>query len=79
MEKTLEVAMGLPSLFSSTYSTRGLAARQLFRVPPCRKSTIHLQTSMSSPGLEPGPYGTTRRVDASHNLLSYALYKSRTN
>ncbi|GFT85951.1 hypothetical protein TNCV_3255931 [Trichonephila clavipes] len=26
--------------------------------PSCRKDTIHLQTSMSSPGFEPNPYGT---------------------
>ncbi|GFU08379.1 hypothetical protein TNCV_4963001 [Trichonephila clavipes] len=41
----------------STNHTRGLAARRLFIVPPCRKGTIHLQTSMSSPGFEPSPYG----------------------
>ncbi|GFW15825.1 uncharacterized protein TNCV_1545591 [Trichonephila clavipes] len=43
---------------SSTNHTRGLAARRLFRVPPCRKGTIRLQTSMSSPGFEPSPYST---------------------
>ncbi|GFW36071.1 hypothetical protein TNCV_4929341 [Trichonephila clavipes] len=37
----------------STNHTRRLAARRLFRVPPCRKGTIHLQT----PGFEPSPYG----------------------
>ncbi|GFU86045.1 hypothetical protein TNCV_3070471 [Trichonephila clavipes] len=42
----------------STNQTRGLAARRLFRVAPYRKGTIHLQTSMSSPGFEPSPYGT---------------------
>ncbi|GFX67493.1 hypothetical protein TNCV_3463821 [Trichonephila clavipes] len=35
-----------------------LAARRLFRVPPCCAGTIHLQTCMSSPGFEPSPYGT---------------------
>ncbi|GFU36189.1 hypothetical protein TNCV_191941 [Trichonephila clavipes] len=50
------------SHLSSTYHTRGLAARRLFRVLPCRKDTIHLQTSMSSPGFEPSPYGTTVSV-----------------
>ncbi|GFX81542.1 hypothetical protein TNCV_4509471 [Trichonephila clavipes] len=34
----------------STNLTTGLAARQLFKVSPCREGTIHLQTSMSSPG-----------------------------
>ncbi|GFX58028.1 hypothetical protein TNCV_4047861 [Trichonephila clavipes] len=32
---------------------RELAARRLFKVPPCHEGTIHLQTSMSSPGFEP--------------------------
>ncbi|GFV48951.1 hypothetical protein TNCV_1093511 [Trichonephila clavipes] len=44
--------------FPSTNHTRGLAARWLFRVSPCRKGTIYLQTSTSSPGFEPSPYGT---------------------
>ncbi|GFX62425.1 hypothetical protein TNCV_1381501 [Trichonephila clavipes] len=49
---------GASHLYStSTNHTRGLAARRLFRVPPYRKGTIHLQTSMSSPGFEPSPYG----------------------
>ncbi|GFT58780.1 hypothetical protein TNCV_4237361 [Trichonephila clavipes] len=39
----------------STYLTRGLAARWLFRVPQCRKGNIHLQTSMLSLGFEPRP------------------------
>ncbi|GFU63173.1 hypothetical protein TNCV_3465971 [Trichonephila clavipes] len=42
--------------------TRGLAARPLFRVPPCREGIMHLQTSISSPGFEPRLYGTTVRV-----------------
>ncbi|GFW86823.1 transposable element Tcb1 transposase [Trichonephila clavipes] len=37
---------------------RGHAARRLFRVPSCRKGTIHLQTSKSSPGFEPKPHGS---------------------
>ncbi|GFX54782.1 uncharacterized protein TNCV_2556681 [Trichonephila clavipes] len=45
-----------------TNLTRGLVARRLFRVPSCRKGTIHLQTSMSSPGFEPSPYGTAVSV-----------------
>ncbi|GFW13618.1 hypothetical protein TNCV_1210841 [Trichonephila clavipes] len=47
---------------SSPNHTRRLAARPLFRVPPCRKDTIHLQISMSSPGFEPSPYGTSISV-----------------
>ncbi|GFU24009.1 hypothetical protein TNCV_3332221 [Trichonephila clavipes] len=45
-----------------TNLTRGLAARRLFRVPPCREGTIHLQTSPSSLGFEPSPYGTAVSV-----------------
>ncbi|GFW36709.1 uncharacterized protein TNCV_1220411 [Trichonephila clavipes] len=48
--------------FPSTNVTRGLAARRLFKVPPCRKCSIHLQTSMSSPGFEPSSYGTAASV-----------------
>ncbi|GFV00228.1 hypothetical protein TNCV_3322791 [Trichonephila clavipes] len=46
----------------SANPTRGLAARQLFIVLPCREGTIHLQTSMSSPGFEPRAYGTAVSV-----------------
>ncbi|GFX00001.1 transposable element Tcb1 transposase [Trichonephila clavipes] len=42
--------------FSPFKLTRGLAARQVFRVSLCREGTIHLQTSMPSPGLEPRSY-----------------------
>ncbi|GFV52935.1 ATP-dependent DNA helicase [Trichonephila clavipes] len=30
--------------------------------PPCREGSIHLQTSMSSPGFEPSPYGAAVSV-----------------
>ncbi|GFY02071.1 uncharacterized protein TNCV_5099321 [Trichonephila clavipes] len=46
----------------STHLTRGLAARRLFKVLPCREGTIHLQTSLSSPRFEPSPYGPTVSV-----------------
>ncbi|GFY36345.1 hypothetical protein TNCV_3450481 [Trichonephila clavipes] len=39
----------------STNLTRGLASRWLFKVPACHKGSIHLQTSMSSPRIEPKP------------------------
>ncbi|GFU21397.1 hypothetical protein TNCV_891411 [Trichonephila clavipes] len=42
----------------STNLTRGHAARRLSVVPPCSDGTIHLQTSISSPGFKPRPYGT---------------------
>ncbi|GFT23202.1 hypothetical protein TNCV_1859111 [Trichonephila clavipes] len=45
-----------------TNHTRGLAAGRLFRVPPCRKGTVHLETPMSSPGFEPCPYGSAVSV-----------------
>ncbi|GFV83333.1 hypothetical protein TNCV_1900591 [Trichonephila clavipes] len=50
------------SHFSSpaTNITRGLP-----RIHPYREGTLHLQTSMPSPGFEPRPYGTTVSV-ASH-------------
>ncbi|GFV93525.1 hypothetical protein TNCV_1988381 [Trichonephila clavipes] len=42
------------SLLSSPSTREDL---RLFKVPPCRKGPIHLQTFMSSPGLEPSTYG----------------------
>ncbi|GFT59297.1 hypothetical protein TNCV_3892271 [Trichonephila clavipes] len=39
----------------STKLTRGVRLDG-YRVPPCCEGTIHLQTSMPSPGLEPKPY-----------------------
>ncbi|GFT75572.1 hypothetical protein TNCV_1135401 [Trichonephila clavipes] len=52
----------------STNLTRGLAARKLFKVPPCRESTTHLQTSMPSPGFEHRPYGAAVSVTNSAGL-----------
>ncbi|GFV99196.1 hypothetical protein TNCV_1511691 [Trichonephila clavipes] len=46
----------------STNLTRGLEARQLFRVTPCCEGTIHLQASMPSPGFKPRPNGTAVSV-----------------
>ncbi|GFS55560.1 hypothetical protein TNCV_1627751 [Trichonephila clavipes] len=57
-KNTLGMVRGFPLSSSSTNLTRGLAVRWLFRVLPCRKGTIHLQTSSSSPGFESRPYGT---------------------
>ncbi|GFU66794.1 hypothetical protein TNCV_1233271 [Trichonephila clavipes] len=55
---------GRASLLSSpfTHLTRGFVARWLFRVPPCRKGTMHLQTSLSSPEFDPTPYGTAVNI-----------------
>ncbi|GFT06006.1 hypothetical protein TNCV_4352371 [Trichonephila clavipes] len=53
-------AFHLPS--HSTNLMRGLASRWLFKVPPCHEGTINLQTSMSSPGLEPSRNGTAVSV-----------------
>ncbi|GFY02989.1 hypothetical protein TNCV_979941 [Trichonephila clavipes] len=50
----------------STHLTRGLVARRLFRVPPCRESTIHLQTSMPSLGFKSRPYPTAVSVTNSY-------------
>ncbi|GFU83318.1 hypothetical protein TNCV_3739291 [Trichonephila clavipes] len=46
----------------STNLTRGLATRRLFRVPPCRKGTLPLQTHMPSPGFELRLNGTAVSV-----------------
>ncbi|GFV27014.1 hypothetical protein TNCV_4852511 [Trichonephila clavipes] len=43
-------------------STSREASRWLFCVSQCRKGTIHLQTSMHSPGFKPRPSGTTGNV-----------------
>ncbi|GFU99810.1 hypothetical protein TNCV_506311 [Trichonephila clavipes] len=43
--------------------TRELSARWLFRVTPCHKGIIHLQTSMLSPGFEPRPYDSAATVN----------------
>ncbi|GFX50665.1 hypothetical protein TNCV_2722511 [Trichonephila clavipes] len=54
---------GVSHLFSSsTNLTRGLAARQLFKIPFCRNGTIHLQTSKPSPGFETRLRGITVNV-----------------
>ncbi|GFX59610.1 hypothetical protein TNCV_3753751 [Trichonephila clavipes] len=46
----------------STNLRRGLAARRVFRIPPGREGTIHLQTSIPSPGFEPRLYGAAFSV-----------------
>ncbi|GFU44289.1 hypothetical protein TNCV_3041301 [Trichonephila clavipes] len=61
-KNTLGVVRASHLSSSSTNLTKGLAARWLFRVPPCLEGTIHLQTSMPSPGFEPKPYGTAVSV-----------------
>ncbi|GFV38101.1 hypothetical protein TNCV_3829481 [Trichonephila clavipes] len=57
---------------------RGLAAQRLFRVTPCRKRTIHLQTSTPFQGFKPKPYCTVVSV-ANHCAgwaTSYSLLKN---
>ncbi|GFW14259.1 hypothetical protein TNCV_3548481 [Trichonephila clavipes] len=66
-ENTLRVVGDLSSLFPCSNLTRGLAARRLFRAPPCREGTIRLQTSMPSLGFEPRPYGTAVSVVNQYN------------
>ncbi|GFW13729.1 hypothetical protein TNCV_2105531 [Trichonephila clavipes] len=61
-ENTLGVVRGLTLSSLSTNLTRGLAARWLFRVPPYRKCTMHLQISMFSQGFEPSNYGNVVSV-----------------
>ncbi|GFU09416.1 hypothetical protein TNCV_143921 [Trichonephila clavipes] len=48
--------------------TRGLAARRLLKVIPCRE--VHLQTSMTSPGFEPSPNGTA--VSVANHCIGWA-------
>ncbi|GFY01170.1 hypothetical protein TNCV_5076371 [Trichonephila clavipes] len=50
-----------PFLFHQPHE-RARGSRQLFRVPPCHICTIHLHTTMSSPGLELRPHGTAFSV-----------------
>ncbi|GFT24380.1 uncharacterized protein TNCV_3252281 [Trichonephila clavipes] len=47
---------------SSANFTTGLVTQWLFRVPPCRKATIHKKTYMPPPGFEPRPNGTTVNI-----------------
>ncbi|GFU78761.1 hypothetical protein TNCV_3525791 [Trichonephila clavipes] len=56
-ENTLEGVSGLPPLFPFYQPHERACSSTLFRVPPCRKGIIHLQTSMSSTGFELKPYG----------------------
>ncbi|GFX79227.1 hypothetical protein TNCV_695391 [Trichonephila clavipes] len=54
-ENILGMFRGLKLSFFSISLRRGLVARRLFKEPPCCEFTIHLQASMSPPGLEPRP------------------------
>ncbi|GFV39488.1 WD repeat-containing protein 63 [Trichonephila clavipes] len=47
----------------STNLMRRLAARRLFKVPHAAKALLLFQTSMSSPGFEPSPYGTAMSTE----------------
>ncbi|GFW45349.1 hypothetical protein TNCV_4734561 [Trichonephila clavipes] len=66
-------SMSGASHLSSPSLMRGLADRQLFRVTPCRKSTLILQTSMPSPGFEPRPNATEVRV--TYHCSRLAIYE----
>ncbi|GFV55143.1 uncharacterized protein TNCV_2623641 [Trichonephila clavipes] len=59
-----------------TNLTSGLAARRLFKVPPCREGTIHLQTSMSSTGFERSPNGTA--VSVANHYTGWATQQHST-
>ncbi|GFW48944.1 DUF4817 domain-containing protein [Trichonephila clavipes] len=52
-------------LYISTNCTRGLGGRRI-RVPPCRKSTIHCQTSI--PRFKPMPNGTSSQTTTPDTL-----------
>ncbi|GFU34909.1 hypothetical protein TNCV_2992121 [Trichonephila clavipes] len=67
MENHLGEGQKPPTSHSPAFNlTRRLVARRLFRVHPCLEGTIHLQTSMSSPGFEPRLYGTVISVANYH-------------
>ncbi|GFX70066.1 hypothetical protein TNCV_4615041 [Trichonephila clavipes] len=59
------------------FHMRGLAARWLFKVPLCCKSTVHLQTSMSSPRFEPNPYVIA--VSVANYCTGWAIIINRTS
>ncbi|GFW86908.1 hypothetical protein TNCV_2810631 [Trichonephila clavipes] len=62
----------------STNLTRRLEARGLFRVPPCRSGTMHLQKSMFSPEFKPMPYGMAVGVTNHYTewaVLCYLTYQ----
>ncbi|GFX13154.1 hypothetical protein TNCV_2989181 [Trichonephila clavipes] len=59
-KKTLEVARDLPPLFPFYQPRKNTCGST--SSTPCRKGTIHLQTSMSSPGSEPSSCGTAASV-----------------
>ncbi|GFT57137.1 hypothetical protein TNCV_1691691 [Trichonephila clavipes] len=62
-ENTLGIVRVLPPLFPFHQpQERTCGSQGLFKVLPWRKSTIHLQTSMPSPGYKPRPYGTAVSV-----------------
>ncbi|GFY25519.1 hypothetical protein TNCV_2486391 [Trichonephila clavipes] len=52
---------------------RGLAARRIFKVHPCRKGAKLLQTSVPSRGFELRPYGTTVSV-SNHCIRWVAIF-----
>ncbi|GFW72377.1 uncharacterized protein TNCV_704141 [Trichonephila clavipes] len=54
----LGVVRGLPPLYPFHQPQERTCSSTAILSTPCRKGTIHLQTSMSSPGFEPSPYGT---------------------
>ncbi|GFX82533.1 hypothetical protein TNCV_2166811 [Trichonephila clavipes] len=71
IERTPWESLGAFHLSSpSTNHTKGPATRLLFKVSPCGEDTIHLQTSMPSPGSEPRPNGTA--VSVTYHYIGWA-------
>ncbi|GFV64247.1 hypothetical protein TNCV_3000121 [Trichonephila clavipes] len=64
------VVRGLSHLFHFHPPYEKTCGSTAIRVPPSRAGTIHLQTSMSSPGFEPSPYGTV--VSAANRYTGWA-------
>ncbi|GFV76586.1 hypothetical protein TNCV_4728061 [Trichonephila clavipes] len=56
-----EITLG-PKVYHFPFCSSNLGAQRIFRVPLCREGTIHLQTPMPPPGIEPMTYGTVVSV-----------------
>ncbi|GFV01289.1 hypothetical protein TNCV_3375231 [Trichonephila clavipes] len=61
---------GLPPLFPFHQSNDRTCSSTVTKSTPCCESTIHLQTSMSSPVFEPRPNGTA--VNVSNHSTGWA-------
>ncbi|GFU11456.1 hypothetical protein TNCV_1983651 [Trichonephila clavipes] len=68
----LGVVRCLPTLFPFHQPHERTCGSTAIYSSPYRKGTVHLQTSMSSPGFEPRPYGTAVSVANHYTGWTYA-------